>query len=152
MMTSMHKPPKSMSMFNLALILVMLAGMPTQVAAHVSTSDWTLVGQVGGSTQAVAVQDNTVYTGVGLKLTVLDVSNPANPTPLGSSAPLGDSLLSFIGFYASQQFVSRDHQVLYSLIPWVIPCIKQAAGFRPSSRGAFRSASRPTGRPSRTSR
>lgn len=78
-------------------ILLFLAGNLTPaaaspVAASPAAPGWTLVGQVGGSTQAVAVQTSIVYAGVGLKLTVLDASNPANPILLGTSSPLGDNI------------------------------------------------------------
>ena len=63
-----------------------------KVVASPATSGWTLIGQVGGSTQAVAVQGSIVYTGVGLKLTVLDAGDPAHPVLLGESAPLGDNI------------------------------------------------------------
>jgi hypothetical protein len=42
-----------------------------------------LVGQIGGATLAVAVQGDYAYLGVGPRLVVLDVSDPANPTMTG---------------------------------------------------------------------
>ena len=52
-----------------------------------SSSGWRMVGQVGGPTTAVAVQGNYAYVGVGLRLVVLDVSNPITPTEVGSTTP-----------------------------------------------------------------
>jgi hypothetical protein len=60
-----------------------------------SLSDWQVVGQVGGPTQAVAVQGDPLtgsgqvyaYVGVGLRLAVLDVTDPAAPTEAGATAP-----------------------------------------------------------------
>jgi uncharacterized protein (TIGR03437 family) len=46
-----------------------------------------MVGQIGGPTQAVAVQGNYAYVGVGLRLAVLDVSNPAAMREVGATAP-----------------------------------------------------------------
>jgi uncharacterized protein (TIGR03437 family) len=46
-----------------------------------------MVGQIGGPTQAVAVQGNYAYVGVGLRLVVLDVSNPAAMREVGATAP-----------------------------------------------------------------
>lgn len=46
-----------------------------------------MVGQVGGPTEAVAVQGDYAYVGVGLRLVVLDVSDPATPVEIGSTAP-----------------------------------------------------------------
>ena len=48
---------------------------------------WQMVGQVGGPTQDVAVQGNYAYVGVGLRLVVLDISNPAALRELGLTAP-----------------------------------------------------------------
>lgn len=50
------------------------------------------VGQIGGPTQAVAVQGNYAYVGMGLRLLVLDVSNPAAPQEVGATEPLGGFL------------------------------------------------------------
>lgn len=47
-----------------------------------------IVGQIGGPTQAVAVQGNYAYVGVGLRLVVLDVSNPASLREVGATGPL----------------------------------------------------------------
>jgi len=44
-----------------------------------------LVGQIGGAVNAVAVQGDTAYVGVGPRLVILDVSDPANPEVLGQS-------------------------------------------------------------------
>jgi hypothetical protein len=47
-----------------------------------------LVGQIGGACLAVAVQGRYAYIGVGPRLVVLDVSNPAGPLLLGRTAVL----------------------------------------------------------------
>ena len=52
-----------------------------------------LVGQLGGACDAVAVQGNTAYVGVGPRLVVLDVSNPASPVVLGQSAVLPGTVM-----------------------------------------------------------
>ena len=44
-----------------------------------------LVGQIGGATYALAVQGNYAYVGVGPRLIILDVSDPANPTMVGQT-------------------------------------------------------------------
>jgi len=46
-----------------------------------------LVGQIGGPTQGIAVQGNYAYVGVGLRLVVLDVSNPASLQEVGATTP-----------------------------------------------------------------
>jgi hypothetical protein len=47
-----------------------------------------LVGQWGGPSTAVAVSGNRVYLGVGPRLVVLDVTQPAGPTVLGQTEVL----------------------------------------------------------------
>ncbi len=49
-----------------------------------------LVGQIGGPTHAVAVQGTYAYIGVGPRLVILDVSDPALPTVVGQSDVLPD--------------------------------------------------------------
>jgi parallel beta-helix repeat protein len=48
---------------------------------------WPMVGQVGGRTEAVAVQGNYAYVAGGLRLVVLDVSDPTRPQEIGSTMP-----------------------------------------------------------------
>jgi len=55
-----------------------------------------LVGQVGGTTEAVYVEGDYAYIGLGSRLIVLDVSDPAHPTELGRT----DALPGFV--YAVQ--------------------------------------------------
>lgn len=54
---------------------------------------WELTGQVGGPTQGIAVQGNFAYIGVGPRLVVVDISDPANPIQVGASAVLDDFVL-----------------------------------------------------------
>jgi hypothetical protein len=49
-----------------------------------------LVGQIGGATLAVAVQGDYAYLGMGPRLVVLDISDPANPTMMGQSPVFPD--------------------------------------------------------------
>jgi hypothetical protein len=51
-----------------------------------------LVGQIGGATYAVAVREPYAYIGVGPRLVILDVSDPARPTLVGQSVPLNRSV------------------------------------------------------------
>ena len=46
------------------------------------------VGQIGGATKAVAVQEEYAYVGEGPRLTVLDLTDPAAPAVLGKTPPL----------------------------------------------------------------
>ncbi len=47
-----------------------------------------LVGQLGGAVRAVAIRDNYAYIGVGPRLVILDISNPAQPAAVGQSVVL----------------------------------------------------------------
>ena len=47
-----------------------------------------LVGQIGGATSAVAVEGRYAYVGVGPRLVILDMADPARPTAVGQSAVL----------------------------------------------------------------
>ena len=51
-----------------------------------------LVGQIGGTCQAVAVQGRYAYIGLGPRLAVVDISNPARPTLVGQSTILPDGV------------------------------------------------------------
>jgi hypothetical protein len=50
----------------------------------------TLVGQIGGPAYAVAVQANHAYLGIGPRLWVLNVSDPAHPAVVGVSEEMPD--------------------------------------------------------------
>ncbi len=54
--------------------------------------DWKVVGQIGGPTQGIAVQGNYAYTGVGMRLVVLDVSNPSDLREAGATPPFSNFL------------------------------------------------------------
>jgi hypothetical protein len=51
-----------------------------------------LIGQIGGPTSCVAVNNGIAYIGVGPRLLVLDISDPALPKLLGQSNILPDDL------------------------------------------------------------
>lgn len=70
----------------LGALLALWAGVGS-VRAQDQSGGWRVVGQVGGPTSAVAVQGNNAYVGVGLRLIVLDISDPANPRELGATGP-----------------------------------------------------------------
>ncbi|MDP2996396.1 MAG: right-handed parallel beta-helix repeat-containing protein [Bryobacterales bacterium] len=60
--------------------------LPAVVAAQTQTA-WRPVGQVGGPTQAVAVQGQYAYAGIGLRMVVLNISEPAEPREVGATRP-----------------------------------------------------------------
>ncbi len=57
----------------------------TVSAAQNTTDQWNLISQVGGSAQAIVLDGNTLYLGVGMHVEIFDISNPKEPTLLGSS-------------------------------------------------------------------
>jgi len=60
-----------------------------------------LVGQIGGSTYAVAVQGNYAYIGVGPRLFILDVSDPSRPDVVGQTSVLPEVVgVAVSGSYA----------------------------------------------------
>ncbi|HEC33286.1 MAG TPA: hypothetical protein ENI37_01045, partial [Chloroflexi bacterium] len=60
---------------------------PAQPERTPERSSLQMVGQVGGRTEDVAVQGDYAYVAVGLRLVVLDVSEPITPTEIGSTMP-----------------------------------------------------------------
>jgi parallel beta-helix repeat protein len=72
-------------LFLLALLVTLLQSVSTAESARPTA--WQVVGQIGGPTSAVAVQGDYAYVGVGLRLIVLDVTNPVTPTEVGSTTP-----------------------------------------------------------------
>ncbi len=72
-----------------------IADEPVAPAAPLNADDaltLELVSQVGGAIRDVAVQGDYVYLGVGPRLLVLDVSDPAAPTMVGQTAILGGNV------------------------------------------------------------
>ncbi len=71
----------------LLLSFLLAPAPPVPAAAPDPAAGWRIVGQIGGPTQAVAVQGQYAYVGVGLRLVVLDVSTSITPTEVGVTAP-----------------------------------------------------------------
>ena len=81
----------------LSLSLGAAAGPLTPAAQNVS-----LVGQIGGTSYAVAVAGHHAYIGVGPRLAILDIADPVHPTMVGQTAPLPDLVrgVAVAGSYA----------------------------------------------------
>ncbi|NMB61598.1 MAG: hypothetical protein GYA18_04575 [Chloroflexi bacterium] len=62
-----------------------LISNPIFAAAQNPEDTWSLTSQVGGTTQAVVIQGQTLYAGVGMHIESFDISDPGNPILLGSS-------------------------------------------------------------------
>jgi hypothetical protein len=73
-------------------IVLLLVGneQSVLVSAQSPQAAWNVIGQVGGPTTSVAIRGNYAYVGVGLKLTVIDISNPASVREVGSTQPFTD--------------------------------------------------------------
>jgi hypothetical protein len=78
----------------LAFILAwsLLLGLPdiARAQAPEPQTPVRLVGQFGGVIDAIAVQGHYAYIGMGPRMVVLDVANPAQPVVLGQTAVLPD--------------------------------------------------------------
>ena len=73
----------AMSLRVIALAVCLLAAIaPSPPFAQGQNVE--LVGSIGGSVRAVAVQDGYVYIGQGLHLTIVDVSDASAPEVRGS--------------------------------------------------------------------
>jgi hypothetical protein len=77
---------KAVCLFLLFNVFFLLGGIFSPAFAALE-----LVGQVSGkSTNAVAFQGNYAYIGEGATLKIFDISNPASPTVVGTSAAMPD--------------------------------------------------------------
>lgn len=73
----------------------LLAGALVVVASNAS-ADWKVTGRVGGSISAVAAGGSFLYVGVGPRLHLYDVADPASPREIGSTPPFGDAALDVV--------------------------------------------------------
>jgi hypothetical protein len=62
---------------------------PDIKATPPEVSNLKVVGQIGGPVQAVAVNGNYAFVGVGMRLMVLDISDSAAPREIGAAGPFG---------------------------------------------------------------
>ena len=72
--------------------LFLVAAWPHSAATATHPASLQMVGQVGGAIRTVALQGNSAYVGVGLRLEVVDVSDPANPQVIASTSPFAHSV------------------------------------------------------------
>jgi len=73
-----------------------------------------LIGQVGGPTNAVAVQGQYAYVGVGMRMVVLDVSKSSKITQLGATKPL-DGFVTGVVISEKTAYVTVGGAGLYSV-------------------------------------
>jgi len=67
-----------------------------------------MIGQIGGPTLAVFVQLNYAYIGVGPRLVIIDMANPANPIVKGKTEPL-PGIVQDIYLSGSYAYVASGH-------------------------------------------
>lgn len=99
-------------MRHILLTIAVAAGLAVLITPHPShippqaitaeTSEIRVVGQLGGDTNAVLVQGNYAYIGVGPRLVILNIANPADPIVVGQGDPLPDMVegIALSGNYA----------------------------------------------------
>lgn len=71
-----------------------------------------LVGQMGGTVKAVAVAGNYAYVGVGLRLMILDITNPALPVVMGQN-PLLPTVIEDVTIVGSLAYVAAGESGLH---------------------------------------
>jgi len=90
----------------ISVLFVLLGGVFSPVWAAPKLE---LISQVSSANnQAVAVQGNYAYTGDGATLKILDVSNPAKPTVVGTSAQINSDGLFEIVVKGNYAYVANN--------------------------------------------
>jgi hypothetical protein len=75
-----------------------------------------LLGQFGGSTQAMALDGSRAYVGYGPRVEILDLSDPTAPLWLGQTPPLPGLILDIVA-EGSQLYIAFGHELGPRLIP-----------------------------------
>jgi hypothetical protein len=70
------------------LLLVLSAGVTAAPQVPRQGQNVALLGQIGGEARAVAVQGSYAYAGIGPRLVIFDLSDPAQPLFVGQTAVL----------------------------------------------------------------
>ncbi len=81
------------------------------MAPH-ADADWRIAGQIGGPVSAIAADSSLMYLGVGFRLHVYDVSDPASPREVGSTNAFGD-FVSDIAIAGSRAYVTAGRSGLH---------------------------------------
>lgn len=95
----------------LVLVLGLMFILGPRTVLSQADQDLELVGQIGGSMNAVAIQGTYAYLGVGPRVLVLNVNDPENPTLAGQSPVLSDVVtdIAISGNYAYVTTYSKFH-------------------------------------------
>ena len=73
-----------------------------------------VVGQLGGTVHAVAVQGSQAYVGAGPRLVVLDITDQAHPATSGQSAVLPD-IVEHVTVSSTLAYIAAGYSGLYIL-------------------------------------
>ncbi len=84
------------------VLLLSIGCFGTFAQADGNSQNLEIIGQTGGVTKAIFVQGNYAYIGEGMRLVILDVSDPDHPQQIGKSPILSDVVrdIFVIGNYA----------------------------------------------------
>ena len=85
----------SLGLSLLVTFFLILVPNATYATAQSTENNWELTSQVGGTTQAVSIDGQTLYLGVGMHVEIFDISNVQKPTLIGSSSILPNFIESF---------------------------------------------------------
>ena len=80
--------------------------------ATAARGEWRIAGHIGGSTSAIAVQGNFAYVGLGSRLHIYDISNPALPVERSSTRGLGD-FISDVAILEARAYVTAGTDGLF---------------------------------------
>ena len=75
-------------------------------------ADWRVTGQIGGPICALAMKDTLVAVGVGSRLHLYDIADPAAPREIGTTDPFSDSLTN-VTLSGSRAFVTAGTSGLH---------------------------------------
>lgn len=78
------------------IVLLILTCVFSPVKGDAPAEEWVLAGQLGGSTQAVSVNGDIAYIGVGMRILSIDISNPSTPRLIGMSDIFSDTVLDLV--------------------------------------------------------
>ena len=109
------------------LVLTLVPGAPTTAAppspwpvgvrAAADAENVEFVGHIGGPTEAVAVQGDYAYIGIGPRLVILDVSDSANPMVVGRTNVL-PGIVRSVAVAGDYAYIAADN-VDYGGLLWV---------------------------------
>ena len=104
--TRTMKPSQSTWLLQLISICCIITHPAMAASTSSAGTGLGLVGQIGGPLHAVAVHNNHAFIGEGMRMIILDISDPANPREIGNTAAL-DSFVMGISIAGKYRFCVR---------------------------------------------